>query len=388
MNARATSRRLLRAAVPVGIVGAVVGLAAAPALAATSFSVTANGSNADGRTFTAHTTLSISGHLDTSLSSRTLALLVERPDSSTYTLRTKSVGPGSDATINTSVDTACPPWAASPCNPAANGTYTFTFTSNGSVKGTPVTVTLAVRPAKPDAPTGFAASASGTVATFSWNTVSDVDGYRLYDGGNPLADVDPSICGSSSCAVTYNYGPAVYGTTHSFHAVALRDGASGTVESDPSGSDSVTFPDAPASPTPSAGGGSGGGGGGSGSGGSGSGGGSTGGHSNPPTTTGNVARDLNTHLPTTSAGAAPNLPSVIATIEPLPEGTYKKTLAYPPRVVGETERRETAGKATAVVQDIARVLDEGALWRGLAGAAVLMLVAAHLRAWVARVEID
>jgi plastocyanin len=136
MSARITSRRVLRAALPVGIVGAVVGLAAAPALAATTFSVTANGSNADGRTLTSHTTLSISGHLDTSLTStRTLALLVQRPDSSnSYTLRTKSVGPGSDATINTAFDTACPPWANSPCSPAANGTFTFTFTAPGEYK--------------------------------------------------------------------------------------------------------------------------------------------------------------------------------------------------------------------------------------------------------------
>jgi hypothetical protein len=34
------------------------------------------------------------------------------------------------------------------------------------------------------------------------------------------------------------------------------------------------------------------------------------------------------------------------------------------------------------------VLDIGALWRALAGAVVLMLAAAHLRAFVERVELE
>jgi uncharacterized membrane protein YgcG len=393
MNAPATLRRTLRVALPVGMVGAVVGLAAAPALAATTFTVRSNGSDVDGKTFTSHTTFNVNGQVDSiSLSTRRFELVVRRPDGSTYSLKKKSVGPNDAQSISASLDSACPPWSSSPCSPAANGSYTFTFLVEDSVKGSPITMTLAVRSPKPAAPTGFAASAEGTVASFSWDTVDDVDGYRLYDGANSLFDVDPSICGASSCAVSYNYGAGVYGTTHSFHAVALRDGASGTVESDDSNSASVTFPDAPASPTPSSGGGSGGSGSGGGSGGgggaTGSGGGATGSGGGSQSTTGHVTRDLDTRLPTNTAGVAPNLPSVITTIEPLPQGTYKQTLAYPPRVVGETERRETPGAARTVVRDIAQVLDEGALWRGLAGAAVLMLVAAHLRAWVARVEID
>jgi hypothetical protein len=400
MNARATVRRSLRATLSLGIVGAVVGLAASPALADTTFSVKSDGSDAGGRTFTSHVTLNVAGHLDTSLtSSRSLELLVKRPDSSqAYSLKTKSVGPGGDASISATLDTSCAPWASS-CTPAANGDYTFTFTStsngNVSVKGSPVTVTLAVRPAKPDAPTGFNAAASGTVAGFAWNTVDDVDGYRLYDGATALADVDPSIC-DSACAVSYNYGPAAYGTTHTFHAVALRDSASGTVESDASSSRSVTFPDAPSEPT----GGGGSGGDGSGSGGDGSGGGGgdgatgggtggagSGGHGTG-STPGDVVHDLDSKLPTLTAGAAPNLPSVLTTVKPLPEGDYSPVLPYDDQYVGETERTEVPGQASSVVHDVARVLETDGLWRGLAGAAVLMLVVAHLRAWVERVEID
>lgn len=400
MNARATVRRSLRAALSLGIAGTVVGFAASPALADTTFTVKTEGADAGGRTFTSYVTLNAAGHLDPSLTStRSLELLVKRPDSAqAYSLKTKSVGPGGDASISASLDTACAPWASS-CTPAANGDYTFTFVSNGSVKGSPVTVTLAVRPAKPDAPTGFNAVASGTVAGFSWNTVADVDGYRLYDGASPLADVEPSIC-ESTCAVSYNFGSAAYGSTHTFHAVALRDGASGTVESDASSSKSVTFPDAPTAPGD--GGGSGGDGSGGGTGGSGGDGGATGGGGSGgsggsgsgsggddgPSSTRDVAQDLNSRLPTYTAGAAPDLPDVLTRVKPLPQGDYEPVLPYDDQYVGETERTQVPGRTSAVVSDVVDVLETGALWRGLAGAAVLMLVVAHLRAWVERVELD
>jgi hypothetical protein len=384
----------MRATLSLGIAGAVVGFAAAPALAATTFTVKSDGTDAGGRTYTSYVTLNVSGHVDASFTSgQTLRLLVARPGvDDPFVLDKKDVGIGSSGTISASLDTACAPWASS-CTPAANGDYTFTFTSNGSAKGSPITVTLAVRPAKPDAPTGFDAVASGTVAGFSWNTVSDADGYRLYDGATALADVEPSVC-DSTCAVSYNYGPAVYGSTHTFHAVALRDGASGTVESDASNSRSVTFPDAPSDPA--AGGGTSGGGSGSGSGGGGgshdgtsggSTGGSGGGHGGRATT-GDVVHDLDSKLPTLTAGAAPNLPSVLTTVKPLPQGDYEPVLPYDDQYVGETERTEVPGKASAIVSDVTQVLDSGALWRGLAGAAVLMLVVAHLRAWVEHVEVD
>jgi hypothetical protein len=393
VNARATVRRSLRAALSLGIAGAVVGLAAAPALADTTFTVKSDGSDASGRTYTSFVTLNIAGHLDTSLTStRTLELLVQRPDSSQpYSLKTKSVGPGGDASISASLDTSCAPWASS-CTPVVNGDYTFSMTANGSVKGSPVTVTIAVRPAKPDAPTGFDAVTSGTVAGFGWNTVSDVDGYRLYDGSTPLADVDPSLC-DSTCAVSYNYGPGAYGTTHTFYAVALRDGAGGTVESDPSNSKSVTFADAPTDSTSGSGSGGGSGsgsGGGShdGTGGGGTGDGTGGGGHGGRATTGDVVHDLNSKLPTLTAGAAPNLPDVLTTVKPLPEGNYEPLLPYGDQTVGATERTEVPGKASSVVHNVARVLETDGLWRGLAGAAVLLLVVAHLRAWVERVEVD
>jgi uncharacterized membrane protein YgcG len=398
MNARAIVRRSSRAVLSLGIVGAFVGFAASPASAASSFSVTSNNSDASGRTYTSFVTFNLTGSVDASFTSgQTLRLRVHRPGtdaSDQFVLKEKNVSIGSGGTISASLDTSCVPWAAA-CTPADNGDYTFTFTSNGNVRGNPITVTLAVRPAKPDAPTGFTAAASGTVAAFGWNTVSDVDGYRLYDGDTALADVDPSLCDGATCAVSYNYGPAVYGTTHTFHAVALRDGASGTVESDASATKSVTFPDAPADPSTggdgsgSGGSGSGGGTGGGGTGGSGDGGtGSGSGGGGKRSTSGDVVHDLNSSLPTVTAGAAPNLPSVLTTVKPLPQGDFEPVLPYDDQYVGETERTELPGKASAVVHDVAQVLETGALWRGLGGAAVLMLVVAHLRAWVERVEVD
>ena len=63
------------------------------------------------------------------------------------------------------------------------------------------------------------------------------------------------------------------------------------------------------------------------------------------------------------------------------------TLAYPDQVVGESSHRQSA--ATAVVRDeLVRVLNVAAVWKSLAGAVLVLLMAAHLRAWVAGVEND
>jgi len=66
-------------------------------------------------------------------------------------------------------------------------------------------------------------------------------------------------------------------------------------------------------------------------------------------------------------------------------GTYKP-LVYPNRVKREAIHNRQ-GVAASVVGDLANVVDSGPLWRSLAGAAVLMLVAAHLRAWVERTDV-
>jgi hypothetical protein len=97
--------------------------------------------------------------------------------------------------------------------------------------------------------------------------------------------------------------------------------------------------------------------------------------------------DLNSSLPTVSAGNAPNLPDTITEVKPLPEGTYKPTLAYPIPLTSDS-RHPVSQSSAGVVTDLRRVLDTSALWRGLAGAALLALVVAHLRAWVARVDVN
>ena len=92
---------------------------------------------------------------------------------------------------------------------------------------------------------------------------------------------------------------------------------------------------------------------------------------------------LKAYLPSFSAASAPNLPSVITEVKPLPEGTYKPTLAYPDQVQRDAIRQaKSSGPVAAVTGDIQRILDIDALWKALAAASVLMLVAAHLRAWV------
>ena len=101
-----------------------------------------------------------------------------------------------------------------------------------------------------------------------------------------------------------------------------------------------------------------------------------------------AAADLRTSLPTVTAAGAPDLPSVLTEVKPLPQGSYKPVLPYGDQVVKDKKPQLAQGNqgAQQVLQDFRKVLDIGALWRSLAGAVVLMLAAAHLRAFVERVE--
>jgi hypothetical protein len=99
------------------------------------------------------------------------------------------------------------------------------------------------------------------------------------------------------------------------------------------------------------------------------------------------AADLRSSLPSLTAGGVPNLPTVLTEVKPLPQGTFKPTLAYPDRVT-RTKTEQPSGVTATVFHDVGKLKDVGPLWRGLAGAAVLMLLAAHLREFVARVELD
>jgi hypothetical protein len=280
------------------------------------------------------------------------------------------------------------------------------------------TVTLRIPAAKVS---GFDGSASGTVAHFTWsaNTEPDLAGYDLVDvtDSNSSRDLTPggvgtNVCDSSGCSVDIDFGSGAQGTDRRFVIDALRytsPSHSSTIASGDTAPITVRFP---APPPPPSSGGSGGGGsdtGGStagGSGGSGGTGGSTGGNSSGSTSgsgsaggsggsatggrsgggatgggsatgkginSSHPSAALKAYLPSFSAGAAPNLPSVITEVKPLPEGTYKPTLAYPDQVVGETVHRENSAPVAAV-------------WKSLAGAVLVLLMAAHLRAWVAGAE--
>lgn len=393
-------RSLTRALVPVGIAGAVVCLAAGPALAATNVSASAGGDTiSDGSTLDHNATVTIKGTTDATASSRQLKLAVNPPGRSAYTLKTGTASALQNGQLTASVDTSCPDWSSSPCVEAINGSYTFTFTAGSATSST--SVVLRVPPATP---TGFQAQNSGTVVKFTWNPNSEPDmmGYDIVDGSG--SDVTPggmdadSVCGSSSCSVSVDFGSSAQGTSRSFSLIALRHtspGSGGSVSSPGSDPQTISFPAPPSPPASdgSSGGGSGSGGTGGGSTGSGGGGTSTGGGSGSghPTHTvsgKHAAADLRTSLPTVTAAGAPDLPSVLTEVKPLPQGSYKPVLPYGDQVVKDKKPQLAQGNqgAQQVLQDFRKVLDIGALWRSLAGAVVLMLAAAHLRAFVERVE--
>ena len=405
MTDRHLARHAARAGLPLGIALAVVALAAGPAVAATNVSVSAGGSNlSDGETLDHDATVSVKGTSDATASRRDLTLSVNVPGNGSYTLKSGSASALQNGQLSASFDTDCPDWSASPCVQAVNGSYTFTFKA-GSATSTS-SMQLRVPPATP---TGFQASNKGTVVTFTWNANNepDVMGYDLVDGSGD--DITPGgvdadqVCGSDGCGVSVDFGSGAQGTSRSFALIARRHtspGSSASVSSSQSSSQTVDFPAPPPPPPSQSPGDSGtGAGGGAGSGGSGAGGGggiSVGGYRggdgrNPQTTPGrHPAADLRHSLPTLTAAGAPDLPSVLTEVKPLPQGSFKPQLPYRGSVTTTTKKPQVAaqGPAQQVLQDFRKVLDVGALWRSLAGAVVLMLAAAHLRAFVERVEPD
>jgi hypothetical protein len=396
-------RPIARVGVPVGIALTVVGMAAAPALAATDISVNAGGGDlSDGAVIDHNATVTVKGTTDATASSRQLKLSVDAPGRSAYTLKTGTASPLQKGQLSAGLDTSCPDWSSSPCVEAVNGTYTFTFSAGSADSST--TVQLRVPPA---APTGFQAHSNGTVVSFAWNANSEPDlmGYDIVDGaGN---DVTPggmdagSVCDSSGCNVSVDFGSSAQGTSRTFSVLALRHtapGSGGSVSSASSDGQTVDFP-APPSPSPSTGPGAGGSG--SGNGGSTGGSGPSGGGTSTGTTGSaaghgpravsgkHAAADLRTSLPTITAAGAPDLPTVLTEVKPLPQGSYKPVLPYGDQIV-KSKKPQLAehNNAQQAFQDFRKVLDIGALWRSLGGAVVLMLAAAHLRAFVERVEPD
>jgi hypothetical protein len=410
-----------RAGIGVGVAGTALVLAAAPALAAASLTVSPGTTVSSSGTVTANG--ADSGNSAAVGRSRTLTLVLDTPDGGSKQWSSGSVPATQRATVSGSFDAGS----------GINGDYTFTLKVNGT---TADTSTVAVR-IPPAAVSGFAARPSGSVAHFSWaaNSEPDLAGYDIVDvTGGGRRDLTPggvgtNVCSGGTCIVDIDFGSGARGSTRSFVVDAMRytsPSHSGTVASGDSSSATVTFP-APPSPQPSPSGpsspASGGSGGGSGSstgsggtgagsqGGGGTGGGTTSGGSGGATSGssgggavtggsgGAVGADrgissthasaaLKAYLPTFSAGAAPALPSVVTEVKPLPQGTYKPTLAYPDQVVGQTVHKGGTAAMAHVRDEVVRVLNVGAIWKSLGGAALLLLVAAHLRAWVAGIEQD
>lgn len=399
MNTNARARLIARILVPASVVGAVVGAAAVPAFADTGVTVNGGASTE----VDSHAVVAIAAHYDNSTSptSKTVQLLVTDPSGAAHVIYSGTAGAFAKGSLPTqSFDTSCQPWAST-CIEPDNGDYSF-IVKLGSAASSPATVWLRLPAAKV---ANFHAGAAGTVANFSWSPDTDpgLTGYDVRDSSGSVTPggLDPSsVCDSSGCSVSVQFGSSVAGSSRTFTVVATRrDGHGGTVTSDPADAQTVSFP------APSTGGSAGGGGGSTGSSGSGgtttgsgstsgshhtSGGGtssSTSGGSTPRLHGMHPAADLRTFLPTMTAGAAPDLPSVLTEVKPLPEGTYKPTLAYPDQVSREALKKPTTVAAT-VQRDLNTIIDSGPLWRAIAGAALLMLVAAHLRAWTERVELD
>src|SRR3954449_5296373 len=277
MGALSMLRMAARVTLPLGIASAFVAVAAAPALAASSVSVSGD----DAGQVTHRSTLSIVGHYDNSgsLTSKSVALVVTDASGQDHTLWAgTAAGTRTGNSPAISFDTDCEPWT-SPCAEAPNGTYAFRVDVDSS-RSSATTIHFNIPPAPVG---GFDGSADGTVASFSWHSNSEPDlvDYDIRTGGSDVTrgGLDPSsVCDSSGCSVSMQFGPDVSGTQQQFAIVARRRSAAGGLVESSASTTTVSFP-APPSPAPSGKPGSGGSSGGSNAvGGSpGSGGGSTGG---------------------------------------------------------------------------------------------------------------
>ncbi|HVU60282.1 MAG TPA: hypothetical protein VHD58_01355 [Mycobacteriales bacterium] len=315
---------------------------------------------------------------------------------------------------SSSVNTAHPAWDGG-ATPADNGTYTVTLNNQGRTQS--ATFVLLIPPAKP---TGFSAqSAGGTYATFSWspNPEADITGYEVMNSAGEILTSPTNPCSAGTClAGPVDVGESAAGKTEKFSLVAIRscgDAAcnGGQLTSTSSDTAEVTFP-APPTPTPSpskshsgggksSGGAAGGAAGGSSSSGSGAGATSGSGTSGSATNGGgaitlhgdgssvdlgqtNGSGDVNNALPPAAGGDgsltlhAPSLPGVKTTT--LGSDGKVGKIHYPAPVLAKKDSSQS------IAHDLKSGLSLPPLWRGIAAAAVLILIAVHLRAWVSRTD--
>jgi uncharacterized membrane protein YgcG len=303
-----------------------------------------------------------------------------------------TLSPSSD-----SVNTAHPLWTGG--SPAMNGTYSLTLNNEGRTQT--ASFTLLIPPARTR---GFAVNSSGTTATFDWiaNSEPDITGYDITGpSGQTLTSAPASSCSGSDCSSgPVNLGKSVVGHTEKFAIVAQRScgdaSCSGGHVNSSAATASAAFTAPPSTPTPTPStspstspsdgpGGGGHNGGGSGGGVTLGGGGSGGGGNN-----GVVLGKPNKHhhhgaLPAISGEiapvlGAPDLPGILSSTKPLSLGKPGGKIAYP--------APEIAKKKVSTVHSISRDISAGLsakpLWRGIAAAAVLLLIAVHLRSWAGR----
>jgi hypothetical protein len=403
-------KTVLRALLRVGAVSAagfaVITMAAGPAAAADAVHVR-NSSGTEVSTVNANQTLKVSATADPSITGGSLKLTVKDPTGTVRTLATGTRDVVNTTTLSWDFNTACPVYPGGSCSgyaPAINGVWQFAL-NGGSLKN----LTLAIPPAVVQ---NVNATADQSRVTISWqpNVESDLVAYDVLtsDGHAVASGIDPSqACANGTCAVTIDFGPQASGT-YSFVVRAERSagpGSTSTISSTDSNPASATITQPTPAPTSSSGAGTTGaapsssatGSTSSGSGGTATGGtsatNSSGGTSAHPSTGSKPTGSL---LATTSRKFVPaqrlalpaphlNLPAVTTVLQPLPDGTYKPTLAYPEQTTQEVVREPVHRPVVAQVGDtLTHVIKRPALWRSIAAAAVLLLVAAHLRAWLVR----
>lgn len=325
------------------------------------------------------------------------------------------VAAGTADTLSYALNLASVSWpAGDPCTgegeAARNGTWTLALNGDGASAKT----TFAVRtpPAPPQSVR--AAYLGGTKVEVSWapNTEPDLASYALLDAGHHdavlLAGISPTSanCSSGTCAVGFTF-PAGTSGSRTLAVSAQRttgvrnvqassapskpatvDFSTPSPSASPSGHSAAGHP--AASPSP------------------------TGSRSTHPAAASNSAHpaasptgsqalvnkqqavDLtfSTFAPITGIAPVPTQapapdPQVAApppapgTVEPTAQGTYSPTLKYPDKVV--VQKTLTRTHASGVLTSVAGV--SGAhLWRSLAAALLLCLLAVHARVWLGRGE--
>lgn len=395
-----------RSAVAIGAVGVAV-LGFAPTASATS-NDTLTVSGVSTYTFTSNQSPQIQGIAQSNCSGSPakVVLTISGPGVVSPTLVSADPNCSSPQTIqptDTAVNTAHPDWSGG--TPAMDGNYTVTLNNEG--RTTQAKFTVLIPPAKT---TGFTVSPSGTSATFKWtaNAEPDVVAYVIKDAaGNPVATPTKACSGTKCSDGPISLGSSVAGQTEKFSIIAVRSCGDatcptyGAVPGIKPAVASAKFAAATSSPSPTPTKSSG-------TGGSASGGtktthkGSTGTLSDPSATKSkhHKAKKKGAGLPSFSGSTLPSidLPSLptgssslggtaatTAGGEPTTLGKPGGNLNYPAPQVA-TKKKVTVATGGGISHEISVAVNRKPLWRGIAAAAVMLLIAVHLRTWAGRTD--